>query len=413
MAVQAAPLAPHGHPFLPFGFSALPAGSLGDFGDLEKGFEEGSTLLLDGGTADGDPGDFKELLSFIDSASSNIKLALDKPVKSKRKVNHRKYLQKQIKRCNGIIGGTSGTQESSPNPSSQPSFTNSMNSSHPHQQLNVHKRTSVSLSPPSGGAIHSKPPQQPPNAHKRTTASLLPSSVTAAHCKPPFQQQKRTNPSLSPSSGGAVHCKPPQPSKRDASAATLVQSQSLAALFDSLQPSGVGLSSMQPEGGLGSSVPHVVGKKVPLRHRNLPPSFFTEPSHSLKEPGPEELFDLLEYGGLLPEQQQQTSETSVFAPSRLQTSELGLEGPGLYESLPLPALLYSTETPLRPLPALYGPAAPSDSGSGELTAAGPHLPSGAAFVPFFPDCPPLPAAYQYAPSGYSRNGAGALFQPLV
>uniref|UniRef100_A0A8C6QH81 Protein FAM181B n=1 Tax=Nannospalax galili TaxID=1026970 RepID=A0A8C6QH81_NANGA len=109
MAVQAALLS--SHPFVPFGFGGATDGLSGAFGGLDKGccFEDEETGAPSGALLSGaEGGDVREatrdLLSFIDSASSNIKLALDKPGKSKRKVNHRKYLQKQIKRCSGLMG---------------------------------------------------------------------------------------------------------------------------------------------------------------------------------------------------------------------------------------------------------------------------------------------------------------------
>lgn len=372
MAVQAATLTPH-HPFLPFCLPAAAAAGLADFADLERGYEDAAAPLLlgGGGGRAGEPGDFSEaprdLLSFIDSASSNIKLALDKPVKSKRKVNHRKYLQKQIKRCTGII--RAGAQEA-------PAALSAGGSSPP---------SSAQGSPPSAG--------------KRTAAA----TATA-----------------SPPGGGAAPCKPP--AKREAGT---LQSKSLAALFDSLRPAGFepegsaaiagGLGGGQEAGpGAAAAAAPAGCKKVPLRNRNLPPSFFTEPARSraagsaaaaaaLKESaaaGPEELFELLggpDYGSLLPEQPP-PPPPDAFPGSRLQASDLGLEPP-LYEPLPpLPHLLYP-EPPLRPLPVLY-------AGASDPAAAAESSPAAAPFAPFFPDCPlPPPAAmpYEYAP-GYSRGG---------
>ncbi|CAM4389232.1 protein FAM181B [Lepidochelys kempii] len=377
MAVQAAILNPH-H-FIPFCFPA--SGGLADYADLEKSYEDGAAALLGGGGGVGggeDPGGLKEatrdLLSFIDSASSNIKLALDKPVKSKRKVNHRKYLQKQIKRCTGIIA---------PAPAAPA---------------------------PAGGQELPKRPAPPAGAAS-------------------------PQPSCPPGPG-----KPP--AKREASqAASSLQSKSLAALFDSLHQGRAGEKG--PAAGGGGP------RKVPLRNRNLPPSFFTEPaappprapplsaSPKAPEPGggsPEaaEFFELLgpDYGGLLPEQ----PPAHEGFPARL-PPELGME-PALYEPHlpPLPphllgGLLYpepawsppakksspaaapcsslSLPETLRPLPALGAPGAPIYPASSDpAPAGGEESPAqlAAAFAPYFPDCPlppPPPMPYEYS-AGYNR-----------
>ncbi|XP_067425155.1 protein FAM181B [Emydura macquarii macquarii] len=398
MAVQAAILNPH-H-FIPFCFPA--SGGLADYVDLEKSYEDGGAALLGGGGGVGggedDPGDFKEatrdLLSFIDSASSNIKLALDKPVKSKRKVNHRKYLQKQIKRCTGIIASAP------PAPA------------------------------PAGGQEVAKRP-----APASPQPSCLPSP--AAHCK--------------------------LPGKREASAqaASSLQSKSLAALFDSLHQPGrageKGPAGGGGGGGAGSSGGSGGGgpRKVPLRNRNLPPSFFTEPaappprapplSTSPKAPergggggGPEaaEFFELLgpDYGGLLPEPPpaqegfpggpaQLSLEHALYEPhlpplpphllGGLLYPEPAWSPPGnpAKKSPPPPApaapcsSLSLPET-LRPLPAMGAPGASLyPAGSDPAPAGGEESPAHiAAFAPFFPDCPlppPPPLPYEYS-AGYNR-----------
>ncbi|KAM8977800.1 protein FAM181B [Pelodytes ibericus] len=329
MAVQTAIMNPH---FIPLYFP-------GPLVDFEKGYHEGVDFL---GAVDS--GDFKEatrdLLSFINTASSNIKLALDKPVKSKRKVNHRKYLQKQIKRCTGMISGGNTGQEPLKRQAASPS---------------------CSISPPS------------------------------------------------------FHCKPPP--KRDSSQSNL-QSKSLAALFDNAK-----------------EIRGEKCKKVPLRNRNLPQSFFTEPANSatagllcnpvlafkeLEKANQEslEFFDLLgpDYNNMISEQeiiqgasvrihQDISAEHSLYEANHLlnglvyadpwnsynqiKKSPVGTCSPNVNETLkcvPVPASVYTNSTDSAMIPAI------DDSCS--------NLPS---FTPGFPDCP-LPQMFYDFNSGYNRIG---------
>ncbi|XP_006865043.1 PREDICTED: protein FAM181B [Chrysochloris asiatica] len=389
MAVQAALLSPH--PFVSFGFAGAPNGLGGAFGALDKGccFEDDETRAPAGVLlAEAEGGDVREatrdLLSFIDSASSNIKLALDKPGKSKRKVNHRKYLQKQIKRCSGLMG-------------------------------------TAPPGPPSPGAADTQAKRSP----------AAPSAPTVAV----------------PAHGKAA----PRREASQAAAAASLQSRSLAALFDSLRhiPAGdepAGGAVAAPATGLsgsgaGNAGGEVVGpaggavvpgaRKVPLRARNLPPSFFTEPSRAgsggCGTSGPGISLGDLEKGAeaveffefLGPDYGAGTEAGVLLTPEPLDvfpTATAALRGPpelepGLFEpsSAMVGSLLYSEswstpgqptkKMPLtgsrgaltlnEPLRPLYPAAADSQGGED-----GPgHL---ASFAPFFPDCalPLTPAPHQ-------------------
>ncbi|KAF6333047.1 family with sequence similarity 181 member B [Rhinolophus ferrumequinum] len=410
MAVQAALLSTH--PFVPFGFGGSPDGLGGAFGALDKGccFEDDETgtpaAALLAGTEGGDVREAtRDLLSFIDSASSNIKLALDKPGKSKRKVNHRKYLQKQIKRCSGLMGA-------------------------------------ATPGPPSPGAADTP-------AKRALTA---PSAQTVAI----------------PAHGKAA----PRREASQAAAAASLQSRSLAALFDSLrhvpggaEPAGGSVAAPASRlcgagaGGAGGDATGPAGgsavpgsRKVPLRARNLPPSFFTEPSRAGSggcgpsgpgmslgdlEKGAEtvEFFELLgpDYGA-------GTEAGVLLAAEPLDVFPTGasvLRGPpelepGLFEPPPamVGSLLYpepwsapgcpptkkqsltaprGSSTLNEPLRPLY--PATADSPSGEDA---PGLL--ASFASFFSDCalppppPPHQVSYDYS-SGYGRAAYSSLWRP--
>lgn len=334
MAVQAEIM---NHHFMPLYFS-------GSALDFEKGYHEGVDFL--GAVESGDYKESsKDLLSFINTASSNIKLALDKPVKSKRKVNHRKYLQKQIKRCTGMISNGATTQGSPKGQVTSPSSSNS--------------------------------PQN-------------------------------------------YHCKPPP--KRDNNQSNL-QSKSLAALFDNAR-----------------EIRGEKCKKVPLRNRNLPPSFFTEPAYSspglLTDSGvmtlkdldkgnqeTVEFFDLLgpDYNNMISEQeiiqgasvkihQDIPAEHSVYEPHQLlngllysdpwnpcnpiKKSPVGTCSPNLNETLkciPLPVPVFSNTAEPSTIPA----------------SAEDNCPSITPFNPCYTECS-LPQMFYDCGSGYNRIGYSIL-----
>ncbi|KAM9317531.1 LOW QUALITY PROTEIN: protein FAM181B [Pholidichthys leucotaenia] len=320
MAVQTAIMNPQ---FMNFCFP----GSVMEY-DVEKSLD-GSLL----GETENDE-DYKEttrdLLSFIDSASSNIKLALDKPVKSKRKVNHRKYLQKQIKRCTGIIT-PENTAEAS-------------------------------------GKRHASPLTQPSPLQNKT----LP--------------------------------------KRDGVQANL-QSKSLAALFSPVK-----------------DIRGEKAKKPPLRHRNLPPSFFTEPAHCSKvsstsgmtlkdlERGNPEAAEFFELLG--PDYSNMVSDQDLYQgmPIRAQPEMAGLD-PASYDTHHLVGgLLYSEpwigcSGPTKKIGENQrtGPAQPPVYCQSEVSSLPieDNAPCTLAFPNFFTDCS-IPQVTYDLNGGYNRANYSSL-----
>ncbi|XP_040046900.1 protein FAM181B [Gasterosteus aculeatus] len=310
MAVQTAIMNPQ---FMNFCFP----GSVMEY-DVEKSLD--GSLLGEAETEEDYRETTSDLLSFIDSASSNIKLALDKPVKSKRKVNHRKYLQKQIKRCTGII---------------------------------------------------------------------TPANTAEAPVK------RQGSPAAQPSQSKT-------PPKRDGVQASL-QSKSLAALF--------------------SPVKDIRGertRKPPLRHRNLPPSFFTEPANCSKvsstsgmtlkdlERGNPEAAEFFELLG--PDYSNMVSEQDLYQSVRVQP-EMGGPDPTSYEAQHLVGgLLYSEpwtsySGPCKKVGASQPPVyCPSEAASVSVED---NALCTLAFPNYFTDCSAPQATYDLS-GGYNRANYSSL-----